>query len=151
MKIYCEHGATTKEIRKLGQSGNVELLHFPYDPGSNTRRIPGIATPSKAQIRDLNLPIQNLPGMGADYVGSVHFDEMLSIIGGSNRQDSLHVDSAFKHRCSAFVTWDSHILNHKLELECLLGIRVFRPDACSDLEQFVLDDCGADFCGKASV
>jgi hypothetical protein len=132
MKIYCEHGAMTEEIRKLGPSGSVEFVHFPYDPDFNIHKIAGIATPSKAQIRDLNLPIKDLPGAVADYSGSVHFDEILSIIGGLNhRRDALHVDSGFKNGCSAFITRDSDILNHKAELKSLLGINFFHPDGWS--------------------
>ncbi len=143
-KVYCESGSLTKDIKKLGCSGSVEFVHFPYDPDSHTRKIPGIATPSSARIQDLNLPIKDLPGIIADYSASDRFDEILSIIGCSNRRDALHVDSAFKHGCSAFVTRDSDILNHKTELERLLGIRFFHPDEWSDLEQFVVRDCGAD-------
>jgi hypothetical protein len=50
----------------------------------------------------------------------------------------LHVDSAFKQGCLAFVTPDQgDILKHKTELERLLGIRLFHPDEWSDLEQFL--------------
>jgi len=145
-KIYCESGSLTKDIKKLGRSGSVELVHFPYDPDSHTRKIPDIATPSNAQIQDLNLPIEDLPGTIADYSGSEHFDEICSIIGreAQYRRDALHIDSAFNHGCSAFVTQDSDILNHKTELERLLGIRFFRPSEWTDLEQFVVRDCGAD-------
>ncbi len=119
-------------------------MHFPYDPNSRSRHISSIAKPSNAQIRELNLPIKDLPGAIADYSGSDHFDEILSILGGEHRQDALHVDSAFKSGCSAFVTQDSDILKHKAQLEGLLGIRFFHPDAeFSDLEQFIAGDSGA--------
>jgi hypothetical protein len=132
-KIYCEHGALTKQLRRLGRSGCVELVNFPYDPGpgADIQKFADIATPSEAQIRDLNLPIKDLPGVLADYSGSVHFSEILSIIGGSNRRDALHVDSAFKYGCSVFITHDTDILNHKTELKNLLGIRFFDPDGWS--------------------
>ncbi|MGB6476611.1 MAG: hypothetical protein WBF04_21385 [Candidatus Sulfotelmatobacter sp.] len=143
-KIYCEHGSLTKDIKKLAQSGTVEVVHFPYDPGSHTRKIPGIATPSNAQIQDLNLPIADLPGTIEDYSGSVHFAEILLILGDQNWRDALHVDSAFRQGCLAFVTPDKgHILKHKIELERLLGIRFFYPNEWRDLKEFVVRDCGA--------
>jgi hypothetical protein len=144
-KIYCEHGALTPRIKALGRSGSVELVHFPYDPKSHTTKIPDIGVPSAAQIKDLNLPIEDLPGQITDYSGSEHLDEVLSIIGGPNRRDALHVDHAYKSGCSAFVTGDHHILDHKRELEDLLGIRFFDPHTdIGELEQFVVRDCGAD-------
>ncbi len=80
----------------------------------------------------------------ADYSGSYHFDEILSIFGREHRRDALHVDSAFKSGCSAFITQDSDILKHKARLEGLLGIRFFHPDAeLSGLEQFIAGDSGA--------
>jgi hypothetical protein len=136
-KIYCEHGSLTKNIRASCLRARVTLVHFPFDPGSQTSKIRSVANPSKAEIRDLNLPIKDLPGAIADYAGSHCWDEVLSIIGPSNRRDALHVDSAFKSGCVAFVTDDSDILEHKAQLEDLLGIRFFRPDEFSNLEQFV--------------
>jgi hypothetical protein len=136
-KVYCETGALTQEIKKLGKSGSVALVHFPYDPCSHIRTLAGIAMPSNAKIRDLNLPINDLPGTIADYSGSMHFAEIFSILGGQ-RQDALHVDSAFRQGCLAFVTPDrGDILKHKVELEKLLGIRFFHPDEWGDLERFI--------------
>jgi hypothetical protein len=136
MKVYCENGALTPRIRGLELSGHIELIHFPYDPNSHSRHYSGVANPSGAQIRDLNLPISDLPGAVVDYAGSCHFAEIVSIVGSSNRCDSLHIDSAFKSGCSAFVTADLGILNHKARLENLLGIRFFHPNEFSELEQF---------------
>lgn len=135
-KVYCEHGALTKEIRELGRRGRVALVHFPYDPDSHTHKM-GVATPSKARICDLNLPIEELPGCIADYDESSHFSEILSTLGKANRRDALHVDSAFKQECVAFVTRDSDILNRRTQLERLLGIRFFDPSEHRELEQFI--------------
>jgi hypothetical protein len=144
VRIYCEHAALTRRIKHLRRIGRIELIKFPYDPGSASRQIPGYATPSGAQIRDLNLPISDLPGMIADYSGSAHFGEILSIVGHQNRRDALHVDSAFKSGCLAFITRDSDILDHKTRLEGILGIRFFDPDTePNDLEPFVADNSGA--------
>jgi hypothetical protein len=140
MKIYCESGALTENIKKLGRSGRVDLVHFPYDPNSHTGKITNVAVPSGAQIRDLNLTIAELPGLVSDYSGSAHLDEIRSIIGRTHRRDALHIDSAFIAGCSAFVTQDTDILNHKARLEKLLGIRFFSDSDFHSLEQFVADD-----------
>jgi len=140
MRVYCEHGALTVEIRKWACEGRIELIHFPYDPDSHTRRIPGIAEPSGAEIRDLNLPISDLPGLISDYNGSVHLHEILTIVGHENRRDALHVDSAFKSRCAIFITTDSDILQHKEQLKALLGIRFYHPSELADLDRLLADE-----------
>lgn len=142
MRVYCEHGGLTAEIKKWAREGRIELVHFPYDEGSHTNRIPRIAAPSAAQLRDLNLPITELLGTIADYAASEHFEKIVAIIGREQqyRRDALHVDSAFKSGCSAFITRDSDILNHKAELHDLLGIRLFDPDTeLPELKLFVAD------------
>ena len=136
-KIYCEHGAMTEQIRDLARSGMLEIVHFPYDSDSNIRLT--TAAPSAAQYRDLNLPIRDLPDKIADYSGSIHFNEILSIVGAENRRDALHIDSAFKHDCSIFVTKDRDILSKREELESLLGIRSLHPDEGCDLKRFIAD------------
>jgi hypothetical protein len=136
LKICCEHGSLSPQIRKLCRSRNAEIVHFPHDPDSHTPKA-GISTPTNAQIRDLNLPIQDLPGAITDYSGSDQMGAIISTIGNSNRRDALHLDSALKSGCSAFITTDSHILKTKGELERLLGIRIFSPNEFSDLEQFL--------------
>jgi hypothetical protein len=141
VKIYCESGALVERVKKLGRTGNVKLLHFPYDSGSHSVKFSGLAAPSYAQIQDLNLPISDLPDTLASYSGSCHLDEILSILGSDNRRDALHVDSAFKTGCAAFVTPDKHhILENRTRLESLLGIKFFYSiDDISDLEHFVAD------------
>lgn len=137
-RVYCEHGALTKEIRRLAQGGSIELVHFPYDPDSHTPKMK-VSTPSGARWCDLNLPIAELPGRWADYTESCRFPEILSILGGTNRRDALHVDSAFKQGCVAFVTWDRDILDRKTELEGVVRMRFFRPDEHRSLAQFLVE------------
>lgn len=137
MRIYCEHGALIPEIKAWARDRRIELIHFPYDPDSHTPHSQ-IAEPSNAQIRDLNLPIKNLPGPIGGYKGSEHFEKILRILGREHRRDALHVDSAFKSRCAIFITRDSDILKHKAELLDLLGIRFLDPDVeLSDLELLI--------------
>lgn len=139
VKLYCEHSALTKAIKKLNRNGKVMLMHFPYDLCSHSPKKRRIAIPSTgAQHQDLRLPISDLPGRIADYSGSSKLAAILRIIGDKNRQDALHIDTAFKNGCAAFITCDSeNILIYRVDLEQLLGIRFFHPDQHSDLEQFV--------------
>lgn len=125
LSIYCEHGADPRKVKSRIQSLPVELVHFPYDSASRSGVIPTRPTPSAAQIQDLNVPINELPGTLSDYSPSPEFAKIVTIVGPQNRRDALHIDSAFKSRCVAFVTKDRDILDHAMQLEALLGIRFF--------------------------
>ena len=127
-RFYVEHSAITPEIRELERTGRIELVHFPYDPNSRSRRLKKRSKPSAAQIQDLNMPISELPGTWDDYKGSEHLAAIQNVIGPDNRRDALHIDSAYKSGCLAFVTCDSDILDHCEELTKLLGLRFFHPN-----------------------
>jgi|SRR5437667_8193573 len=143
MKIYCEHGAVTADLRGLQRDGRIELVHFPYDPESRARAISPSTAPSDAEWRDLNTTWDEMTGTWDDFKGSQHLLEIRRIIGAANRRDALHVDSAFKTGCAAIVTVDRDILDHKNELEALLGLRIFHPDNDKEnLHRFVIDRCG---------
>lgn len=132
MKIYCEHGALTKELKALQASGKIELLHFPYDPGSKSKHLSTEIVPSQAQWRDMNVSWAEVRGSWDDSRGSIHYARILSIIGPQHRRDALHVDTAYKAGCHALVTVDSDILVHKNELEQLLDIRICHPETHRD-------------------
>jgi hypothetical protein len=138
MKIYCEHGALSKSLRELQDLGTVELVQFPYDPDSQSRHLTTPDIPSAAQWQDLNLPWNKVTGLWRDFSGSNQFPEIMAIIGPQNRRDALHVDTALKNGCSAFVTCDTDILSKKERLEAALGIRFFHPENDRDeLDHFV--------------
>ena len=134
--VYCEHGAMTPTIRGLARDGLIELVHFPYDPDSRSRHVSRLAAPSEAQIRDLHIPIDELPGRIDDYRGSPYLEQILRIIGRDNRRDALHLDSASKSGCIAFITADTDILLRRDELGALLGLRILHPDEIHGLASF---------------
>ena len=130
MKIYCEPGALTSELKALQRRGIIELIHFPYDPDLRTKHISPSGIPSEAQWRDMNLSWDELGDVtwnGAR--GSVVHPEIQRIVGSANRRDILHLDSAYKSGCRALLTADRDILDHQAELESLLGIRIFNPQS----------------------
>lgn len=65
------------------------------------------------------------------------------IIGPNHRRDALHVDSAHKSQCRAFVTRDTDILKHRETLEQLLGIRIINPDTDHKILLKLLDESEA--------
>lgn len=140
MKIYCEHGALTADLRALQREGRIELVHFPYDPDSRARHIAPSAVVSSAQWRDLNVTWGELRGTWDDCTGSEHLSEIMRIIGPGNRRDALHLDSAYKSGCAAIVTADNDILDHKSNLGVLLGLRIFHPQHDNDaLHRFIVE------------
>jgi hypothetical protein len=143
LKIYCEHGAITPKLRARQDRKDIQLIHFPYDQDSRSRRIKRTAEPSLAQWRDMNIPWDELGDRRFDdSVGSEHLQTIISILGTSNRRDALHVDSAFKSGCKIFVTCDNDILSKRSELQLLLGIQFFHPEK---------DDLDLERCLNASI
>jgi hypothetical protein len=64
-----------------------------------------------------------------DLSPSHFYDNILRIVGRQNRADALHIDSAYKSDCKAFLSRDKKdILSKRIDLEAMLGIRFFHPD-----------------------
>lgn len=143
MKVYCEHGALTPALRALRREGRITLIHFPYDPNSRSGSISRTALPSAAQYGDLNLTYSELNCTYGDIKGSEMLPKIIEIIGPNHRRDALHVDSAHKSQCRAFVTRDTDILKHSGRLEQLLGIRIINPDTDHKVLLKLLDESEA--------
>lgn len=135
MRVYCEHGALTSQLRALRRAGRIELVHFPYDPNSRSQYIIRNAVPSEAQYGDLNLTYGEVLWTYGDFSGSNLLESIRAILGRDNRRDALHVDSAYKEQCDCFMTCDRGILSKRPELEKLLGVRFFNPN--QDWEAFL--------------
>lgn len=71
--------------------------------------------------------------------GSQHIDVIRQLVGTENRRDALHIDSAFKSGCAAFVTADNDVLSKQAELQAMLGVRFFHPDEAA-LYEFILNE-----------
>jgi hypothetical protein len=106
----------------------VELIHFPYDPDSQSQHLAATASPSETQWRDANIAWDETDSTWDEAQGSEHLEAIRQLVGTQNRRDVLHVDSAFKSGCKAFVTVDQDILSKREQLEVLLGIRFFHPE-----------------------
>ena len=139
LKLYCEHGAITPKLRKYRDAGLVELLHFPYDPDSLTKRLFGMARRSMPW-REMTLPWSEYRDPWADYCVSEHYESIVSIVGLQNGRDALHLDSAYRSQCVALITRDCRdIVKNRVALERLLGLRIFHPDRdAAQLDSFIL-------------
>lgn len=72
----------------------------------------------------------------ADNKSSPRLDAILNIIGSANLQDALHVDTACRQSCAAFITSNiDDILSKKWKLEELTQMRFFHR--VLDWQEFV--------------
>jgi len=64
------------DLRAWQKHGIIELIHYPYDPGSRARAITPSAIPSDAQWRDMNGTWEeDETGTWDDFHGSPHLPE----------------------------------------------------------------------------
>jgi predicted HNH restriction endonuclease len=126
IRVYCEHNAFRDELHRLQEEGKIEIINFPYEQKITKKH--HIAKPSKAHWEDLNVPWNKMDWTWEEVNGSEKLKLIREII-GRPRRDALHIDSAHKSGCKAFLTRDQkHIISKSDELESLLGIRFFHPD-----------------------
>ena len=130
--VYCEHGAIRPYLRKLASRGRIKLVHFPYDPNSRTRHLEREAACSEARWEDMNVTWDESDSTWKDCSASEKLPRIQELIGRENRRDALHLDSAYKSCCAAFITTDRDILDHRSKLETELGFRIFNPDDDAD-------------------
>jgi len=128
IKIYCEHGAFREELFRFQQHGYIELVNFPYE--MRIRKKHNMGRPSDVKIADMgNVYLADANWQLCDMEGSDKLNHIRHILGPRTRRDALHVDSAYKSGCAAFLSRDrKHILSKARELKQLLGIIFFHPD-----------------------
>ena len=127
-RVYCEHGAFRKELYQLQRDGLVELVNFPYEMRIQKKHQK--AQPSNAKIADsAHVLLAEAHWPLAEFKGSPKLGQIRQLLGQRTRRDALHVDSAYKSGCVAFLSRDrKHILAKAQELEELPGMRFFHPD-----------------------
>jgi hypothetical protein len=123
IKIYCEDGAMTKEIRSLKQRDNIILISFPFE--NYNKRTVDSKLPSNLTC-DSTLITADSDILISDTIHSEIFDLIKSIVGANNFNDIRHIDTAFKENCKIFISPDKDdIINKGEGLENLTGIRFF--------------------------
>jgi hypothetical protein len=126
IKIYCDTSGFREELYQLQRRGLVDLVTFPYDNKIIKQHV--LAPPSAAIWKDCNLRWSEMNFRWKDARMSDKYENIRRIL-GRPRRDALHIDSAFKAGCHAFLTRDKKdILSKARELEELLGMRFFHPD-----------------------
>ncbi len=133
IKIYCEDGSMTKDLKSLGKEENVTLISFPFE---NRNKCTTDATkPSRLTCDSTFFTADNNKVKISDTVESDKYDQIKQIIGKQNLYDVRHFDTAYKEGCQIFVTPDKKdIVSKANELYELTGIRVFH---CEDIESII--------------
>lgn len=124
--IYIDTGANIKFLKIYYDF--CKFIAFPYD--SNHRRKvsprPLVATPSAAPWQDCHISWPEAKFPWSEFKGSKIYNELEQIVGKSNRQDILHLDSANKEQADIFLTSDKDdIWNHRQEIEKITSYKIF--------------------------
>ena len=102
IKVYCDNGGYQRDLKGLETKRRIELVMFPHE--NKTKKIKNSGLPTKMTINDMQHSIFTYTQPIAEFIKSDRFDEMLVLIGHDNRKDVQHLDSAYKSKCSIFIT-----------------------------------------------
>jgi hypothetical protein len=138
VKIYCDNGACPDELKQLQKDGVVGLYMFGYE--NKNRHINNSGKPSAATWADTkNYTWNDVPGTWEAYNGSDKYSEIVATVGLANKRvDILHLDSAYKSKCDAFITNDKDdIWQHREQLQEQLGFRVFHTSEMTAFAEYI--------------
>ena len=130
IKIYCENGALTKEIKALGLIDDIELIYFPFE--NFTRKAKRSNIPSELTWDNTFITFDDDKITFSNCDRSEIFEPIAKIIGLNNLHDISHVDTAYKERCLIFISPDKgDIISKASNLEQITGMKFFY---CQDFE-----------------
>lgn len=121
IKVYCELGALTSELKNLHQMGVIELMNFPYEGRTKKMIQPSVPSLVTADCTYLTADSDILI---SECEPSDKYDQIRSII-GNHEMDVRHIDTAYKNGCQILLSNDKDdIVSKAMELNELLEIRV---------------------------
>lgn len=123
--IYRDSGANINFLKPYLQ--HIIVFQYPYDsPNRSKKQKMELATPSQLTWADAHSTWKESNFKWGDCRKSKIFPDITKIIGNGNKQDILHVDSAYKTGCNIFLTSDkADIWTKRLELEAIPNINFF--------------------------
>lgn len=138
IKIYCEDGAVTKPIRKIGQSEEFTLISFPFE--NHNRRTKDATKPSHLTADSTFFTADNTKVKLSNTSFSDKGNGIKDIIGINNFNDVRHFDTAYKEDCQIFLTPDKKDIASKANrLFTLTGIKVFHCDDIDHIREYCTD------------
>lgn len=135
-RVYLDNGASVKGFKNL--HNNCIFVVSPYDHESARRGDVKweLGIHSEVHWEDCNWPWDEDDQPWDGHSANAYLQEIYKIIGKDpkKRRDGLHLDSAYKSKCDAFLTSDKgDIWQHRQILQELLGYKIFHP--LSELDQ----------------
>ena len=127
IRVYLDKGANIKPIRLV--HSHCQFIDFPIDSTDrrNNRQnfINAIPTVTWA---NWNSNWEECAFHWNDMAPTEKFRRIVDIVGPSNENDAMHLDSAYKSCADVFLTSDERdICSNRARLEKLLGFRIFNP------------------------
>jgi len=124
IKIYCEDGALTKEVKELRNSDDIELIGFPHE--NKNKKVTRSDNPSSLTADNTFITPDDTRIKVSNIDKSEVFDKIADIVGRNHFNDVRHIDTAYKERCLIFISPDKgDIVSKALDLEKLTGIKFF--------------------------
>ncbi|MCK6607390.1 MAG: hypothetical protein L6Q46_03690 [Flavobacterium sp.] len=132
IKIYCEEGALTKDIKALKKEPDILLLSFPFD---NKNKITTYSKKPTELTCDNTFITCDSDIIIGDTIASEKFEEISKVIGRKHYSDIRHVDTAYKESCQLFISPDKgDIIANKERLKEITNIDFFH---CQDIDSIL--------------
>lgn len=136
IRIYCEDGAMTKEIKAMKASGDIELVSFPFE--NINRKVIRVNNPSDLTADSTFITADDTSILVSNTEHSDLYAVIGKIIGRGNFNDIRHVDTAYKEKCAIFVSPDKgDIISKSEELHKLTGMKFFHCRDIESIEKYV--------------
>ncbi len=135
IKIYCELGSLTKEIKQLKSERDLEFLYFPFE--NQTKKIKQSKKPSNLLASNAFI-LSSSSILLKDTKYSDKYAEIESLIGKHNFRDIQHIDTAYKENCQILITPDKDdIANFRNEIFQLTNVMCFHHSEINAIYRYI--------------
>jgi hypothetical protein len=140
--VYVDTGGWHSELRKLQVAGAIKAHHFPFE-NSNSKISIIVPGSGVTWAQSGHVTSKTDPGSWDDDEPSEIFEKLRRVV-GSQHVDAQHLDSAYKARCSVFLTSDKgDIWSRRDEIRGLAGLLVLHmPSQIGELVAMCASDAG---------
>lgn len=129
IRIYCDTCGYQPWLKTIEFKDQIKLMGFPYE--NRNKRIEILQTPTNPTWNQMNVKWDEMKSIWNN-PPSEKFDAIAKILNNTGQNtdtDAKHLDSAYKGKCEIFLTNDiNDIINNKIALEKLLGIKIFHAE-----------------------
>ncbi len=125
--VYVDKGAEIKAIRSV--HSHCQFIDFPIDSTDRRKnRRNFINARPTVTWNNWNCNWEECAFRWNDMAPTEKFCRIVDIVGASNENDAMHLDSAYKSCADVFLTSDERdICSNRAQLEKLLDFRIFNP------------------------